>query len=109
MEKIVNTPTEYYMIMYGWNSTGGGRAPFLIPTSKINRKDIDDFFGGGSDEMGNFAIEDLVEFHITPIPSEFGKTQIIKGMFFGIEQSNGGIEISEDGKKTAHAANFNFY
>lgn len=86
------------MFMYGWNSTMGGKAPFLINVNDILEKDIEDFFSCSCGDDDLFCqFEEKEKLKVLPIPLEFGKSQIIKKLFFSIEQNYGGITVCSDG------------
>lgn len=92
---------EYFMFMFGWNSTGGGDVPFLIPTNIIKEEEHICCFMDrcNHDEINDCHFYQIVnQYKTNIIPSELGKTQIIKKMFFSFEQNSGGQIIEEDGK-----------
>lgn len=87
------------MFMYGFNSCRG--PPFLVPVDKVSQIHIDRFldlmpYDQEGDIFGFY--EYLDKYSVKPIPSEFGKSQIIKEMIFGIEQESGGLIIESNGK-----------
>ena len=97
-ERIQVIMTEYYMFMEGQESMKFPGKPFLIPVDEVSDEAIDHFFKGCPRLDGTTCLEDLQdEFGVDPIPKEFGKSQIIKGMFYGVYQAIGGLEIGEDG------------
>lgn len=98
--------TEYYMFMYGANSCVIRSPPFLVPVDKVSQVHIDRFLDLLPDDDDQDYEDGVCDIHsyfkkysVKSIPSEFGKSQIIKAMIFGIEQESGGLIIDSNGKR----------
>ena len=87
--------------MHGWNSTGGGGSPFLIPVELASDTVIEHFFNGCDCCEDGWCGNELFRGRkVKPIPEKFGTTQIIKKMFFNVEQNPGGLTIDYNGEET---------